>query len=1398
MEVVLSQFKKSLIASGLMTSDEVEAFTEKLPADNRPKDGAELAKILVRHKKLTKFQAQAIFQGKTKGLLMGDYVILDRIGEGGMGQVYKARHKVMKRVVALKTLPTEATKLEAAVKRFHREVEVAARLSHPNIVTAHDAGEAHGTHYLVMELVEGDDLANHVRQHGRLPVQTALDYTLQAARGLEYAHNRNVVHRDIKPSNLVLDAEGTVKVLDMGLARLNETIGLDDSTGQQTLTGTGQAMGTIDYMPPEQAENVKTADERSDIYSLGCTLHYFLTGRSVYGGDTTIMRLLAHRDADIPSLRAERPDVPEHLDVVFHKMVAKKPEDRFASMTEVIAELEKCAAPKPDEFAETADLGSVPLASARAETQSLLKSDETPGDESLMLGLPVVSPVETMRRRMPKKDNKVLYGAIGAVVCLLVLVVGLFIALKPAGEEVAGRDKTVSVEKKQVAEATTPRIDPKTNNGDQSPSTSVMPVVSTRSGTNWSLEFDGKTSYVQTPLKYDGTHPITIEAIVKPYETEGKADIVVNSSGTDGFYLIRYGAFLQIGTVARRSIAFVQSTSHVNSGQMMHLAAVIDNHEARLYFDGTTEVRKGDIVCRNGRSDVAVRIGATATLNTTKFWGFHGIIDEVRISNIARYTEDFIPQRRFEPDENTMALYHFDEGSGDVLKDSSGNGHDGKIVGATWVKVDEGLKTESGQPNSETGGEVVILPNGWSFGKPVNLGPNINTSGGEGRPAPSSDGLTLFFGSDRPGGQGGADLWMCTRTSVSDPFGEPVNLGSTINTSFAEGGSAPSSDGLTLFFDSDRPGGHGDGDLWMSTRKSVSDPFGEPVNLGPAVNSGSREDFPAISSNSLMLLFRLGENGGHDIWMSTRKSVSDPFGERVKLGPPINTSFSEGYPALSSDGLMLLLYSDRPGGQGVHDLWMSTRKSTIDSFGEPVNLGPTVNTSDWEGGPALSSDGLTLFFASDRPGGQGGKDLWMARIERPGKTASMPPNSTTPPLAIAPFTPEEAKQHQKAWADHLGVPVEFSNGIGMKMVLIPPGEFMMGSTEEEIEEVFKEVEKGRRLVEEALKGRLHDKLAEIIRSEGPQHKVRITEPIYLAAHEVTVGQFKAFVESAGYKTDAETGGKGGSWKNPVYEQTNQHPVVNVSWNDAVAFCEWLKEKEGKAYRLPSEAQWEYACRSGSTTRWFFGDNETELNEYGWCGEGIRYKERKVVGQKLPNGFGVFDMYGNVSEWCSDWLSTDYYNSSPVVEPTGPSSGLYRVTRGGSVEAQPWGVRSAFRNGDLPSICFYSIGFRSAQTIPLSHLTLNITEPNATISIDNGQSTFITPDDAQPIETILTEGKHTIEVSKAGFKTFKKEISVVADGRETVEVELEPVAGSTLSPVDPTDLPKPTPQPPAEE
>jgi len=245
MTLTLDQFVRNLARSGLMSLTEVTAFLDGCQAEQRPRDAATLAEELVAAKKLTPYQATAISQGKHRGLMFDEYLILEKLGEGGMGVVFKAQHRRMKRVVAIKMLPAGRLKSPDAVKRFYREVEAAARLSHPNIVTAYDAREQDGLHYLVMEYVEGRDLGTvHSEQQELLGVGQVVGYILQAARGLEYAHKHGVIHRDIKPGNLLVDQEGTVKILDMGLARISETTDLGECTCGDRLTKYGQMMGT--------------------------------------------------------------------------------------------------------------------------------------------------------------------------------------------------------------------------------------------------------------------------------------------------------------------------------------------------------------------------------------------------------------------------------------------------------------------------------------------------------------------------------------------------------------------------------------------------------------------------------------------------------------------------------------------------------------------------------------------------------------------------------------------------------------------------------------------------------------------------------------------------------------------------------------------------------------------------------------------------------------------------------------------------------------------------------------------------------------------------------------------------------------------------------------------------
>jgi len=349
MATSLDQFIDNLVQSGLMSAAEVAAFRqgfEGLPPDQRPADVQALARHLVQAGKLTKYQAQAVYQGKTKGLVLGEYLVLDKLGQGGMGVVLKAKHRRLGRLVAIKVLPGAAMKSPETVRRFYREIAAAGRLDHPNIVMAYDAGEAGGVHYLAMEYVDGKDLARTIGERGPLPVREVADYVLQAARGLEYAHQQGIVHRDIKPGNLLVDRKATVKILDMGLARLTGAAAMFEGASER-LTHTGDVMGTCDYMAPEQAEDTRAADHRADIYSLGCTLYRLLTGQAPYRGDSLIKVLLAHREAPIPSLCDKRPDAPVSLDGIFQRMVAKRPEERYQAMQEVIADLEAFLAGVP-------------------------------------------------------------------------------------------------------------------------------------------------------------------------------------------------------------------------------------------------------------------------------------------------------------------------------------------------------------------------------------------------------------------------------------------------------------------------------------------------------------------------------------------------------------------------------------------------------------------------------------------------------------------------------------------------------------------------------------------------------------------------------------------------------------------------------------------------------------------------------------------------------------------------------------------------------------------------------------------------------------------------------------------------------------------------------------------
>ncbi|MHC4431031.1 MAG: LamG-like jellyroll fold domain-containing protein [Planctomycetota bacterium] len=269
------------------------------------------------------------------------------------------------------------------------------------------------------------------------------------------------------------------------------------------------------------------------------------------------------------------------------------------------------------------------------------------------------------------------------------------------------------------------------------------------------------------------------------------------------------------------------------------------------------------------------------------------------------------------------------------------------------------------------------------FGEPTNMGPTVNSSVRDFTPSVSADSLTLYFSSNRPGGHGNLDIWVATRPTMGDPWEEPMNMGPTINTSSNGEHPSISLDGLTLFFSSNRPGGYGERDLWVTTRSATSQPWSEPVNLGPTVNSSSDDVGPSISADGLELYFQSTRSGGQgyqDTWVTSRTTTSDPWAEPVNLGPYLNSPSADGQPDISANGLILFFRSRESGINGSSDIWFSKRATVKDDWGMPVHLAPPVNTTASDSGPSISADGSILYFHSRRTGGLGDYDLWQVPI----------------------------------------------------------------------------------------------------------------------------------------------------------------------------------------------------------------------------------------------------------------------------------------------------------------------------------------------------------------------------------------------------------------------------------
>ena len=1089
---------------------------------------------------------------------LGEYQLLEKLGQGGMGTVYKAVHTKLDRMVALKVLPQSRMDDPRAVARFEREMKAVGALDHPNIVRGHDAREIDGTRLLVMEYIEGLDLSKLVRRLGPLPIADACELVRQVAEGLQAAHQHGLVHRDVKPSNLMLADTGEVKLLDLGLARI-VVDQLADQPADVEMTEAGQTMGTADYMAPEQASDSRKVDIRADIYGLGCTLYKLLCGHAPFSSsqyNSAFDKMKAHTTEPIPSIQDRRDEVPDALAAVLDRMLAKDPADRFAEPSEVAEAIEPFTA-------------GCDLAALVAQARQIEETDDRPAP-AILAELAQPQPARSGGRR---RWRTVLIGASLAGIVMLGAVFALSTPEgQSEGESEAEKSPAVAAsnelpaKERQESAAKTLGLPVKYTN-DIGMELVLIPAGEFEMGSSWEeiRTFQKRAKEREDPMDF-----------ARQISAEGPQHRV---KLTRPFYMGKYEV-----TVAQFR-QFVQETNYKTEAELRGVGQTLRPMTAEWQVKPEHNWKNPSFEQDDN----------------------HPVV-QVSINDANRFCQ-WLSAKEGEPNRYSLpteAQWEYACRAGTTTPWYSGE--DPSALQHVANLADVAFKREFAATELNT----LAWDDGYAFTSPV------------GKFRPNAFGLYDILGNV---GEYCRDHWDPTFFDKS-PLVNPV--GPTAGRVIIRGGQ------------------------WYLGDADYSRCAYRPSNI-PDVRT-------CCYGFRVVWTIKRGDDVKAKVGLDRAEEVRRPEVEAKKS------------PAVAAT-------SESPASTEAEE-------------------SPAVAASNESPAKDETEESPAVATSSESPASDEAKK--------------------SPAVAASNELP--AKERQKHAAKTHEIPVKYTNDIGMELVLIPAGEFEMGSTWDEIAELEKRGK--QRELESWYMGQL--------RAEGGKHRVKLTRPFYMGKYEVTVAQFRQFVQEANYKTEAERDGLGAqalrpvtaewqakaeyNWRNPGFKQEDDHPVVQMTINDAKRFCQWLGRKEGEPnrYSLPTEAQWEYACRADTTTMWNSGKDPSALQHVANMGDAAfgrqfplsgrtvawddGYTFTAPVGTFRPNAFGLHDMHGNVWEFCRDGFGHAFYDESSAWNPVRPPSGQ-SVIRGGSWR---WGDpdyhRSAFRSWQFAKTRVAGYGFRVVWTI----------------------------------------------------------------------------------------------------